>query len=150
MFVTFPEANFDRYDVLVAGSGFAAVSVARGKRVLLIESGRAGFDGNLQLSLAHMEGRGHYDGAHWQNHWMRALGGTSALWKGWVAPLLERNLAEWPISRSGQSRGTTLSRGCASRWPTLADLRRRSIGPAHLSKASNRARSRAVMPSTFP
>lgn len=105
MFVPLPEVNFDRYDILIAGSGLAAVSVARraqsrGKRVLMIEAGRADYDATVQAALADIRGRGHYDGQHWPLHWARALGGTSLLWQGWVAPLLERNLAGWPISRA--------------------------------------------------
>lgn len=106
MFVPVSELNFDAYDVIIAGSGFAGVSSGMrlaqgGKKVLLLETGAAEYDDAIQVEFASMYGRGHFDGSYWPQHWIRALGGTSLLWEGWVIPLLERDMAPyWPISRA--------------------------------------------------
>lgn len=105
MYVDIASVDPDDYEVVVAGSGLAAFALssrlsAAGKRVLILESGEDQFEAQLQDDYTRMYGRGHFDGAHWPAHWVRALGGTSAVWSGWCAPLTERNLAKWPLRRA--------------------------------------------------
>ena len=107
MFVTdrfVPES----YDGFVVGSGPAGVSLslalaAAGRRVLIFESGDAD---STRSELSNSVGYGHYSGEYWNQHWFRALGGTSNVWSGWCATLRELDLdnpvvgARWPIPRS--------------------------------------------------
>ncbi|MEL6204168.1 MAG: GMC family oxidoreductase [Pseudomonadota bacterium] len=97
--------TFDRYEFLIAGSGLAAYALARrlsaaGRRALIFESGPSEFYADLHARFTGMYGRGHFDGSYWPTHWIRALGGSSAAWAGWVVPLSERNLRDWPIGRA--------------------------------------------------
>lgn len=104
MFANIQDVNFNRYDVIVAGSGPAGAVVAKtlaahDKNVLVVESGTSEFDLEIQGSYSVVYGQGNFDSSHWPYHWVRALGGTSAVWNGWLAPLSARNMASWPISR---------------------------------------------------
>jgi len=99
------EINFERYDVIAAGSGLAAYALASrlseaGKSTLILETGQADFNDLTQTRFTKMYGRGHYTGSYWPVHWVRALGGTSAVWAGICGPLSERNLRDWPITRA--------------------------------------------------
>lgn len=105
MFVNPTEIDFSTYDVIVAGSGPAGAmisrrAVAQNMKVLLLETGGAEFEQVTQDSYGSIHGQGHFDSSYWPTHWVRALGGTSNVWAGWVAPLRERNLKDWPITRS--------------------------------------------------
>jgi choline dehydrogenase-like flavoprotein len=65
----------------------------------VIESGGAAPGGTASGSI----GYGHYPGGYWNQHWVRALGGTSHAWTGWCTiptPLDFDNPAigvRWPI-----------------------------------------------------
>jgi choline dehydrogenase-like flavoprotein len=94
----------DSYDCLIVGSGPAGMTVAVelervGKRALVIESESG--DGDFALSV----GYGHYAGDYWNGHWLRAFGGTSNAWAGWVATLREVDFdhptigVRWPMTR---------------------------------------------------
>lgn len=104
MYVDVTAIDIEPYDVIVAGSGLAAYALSKrlsaaGRRVLILETGRAAYDDDIQTRFTRMYGRGHFDGTYWPAHWIRALGGTSAVWSGWCAPLGERNFKDWPITR---------------------------------------------------
>ncbi|WP_298922010.1 GMC family oxidoreductase [uncultured Roseobacter sp.] len=103
MFVNAAEVSFEAYDVLIVGSGPAGVTLAKrlethGKKSLIIETGAEDFEGDLQDHYSKVYAHGHYGEDHWGLHWIRAFGGTSAVWGGWCAPLTARNLAPWPIT----------------------------------------------------
>ena len=73
-----------RYDVVVVGAGPAGITLATtlgaaGRRVLLVESGGS----QPGAAVSGTRGYGHYPGGYWNQHWVRALGGTSHAWTGW-------------------------------------------------------------------
>jgi choline dehydrogenase-like flavoprotein len=94
----------NQYDCIIAGSGPAGLTAAFGlaaanKRVLILETDAGGKDCTPPL------GFGHYAGGHWDAHAIRALGGTSAVWSGWVTTLEAHDFdnpavgVSWPITR---------------------------------------------------
>ena len=93
------------YDILIVGSGPAGCSLAdrlgaKGVSCLIIETGRDGYDPDIQTAYTAMDTRGHFGDQHWAQHWIRAFGGTSMVWGGWCAPLDEQDFEAWPISRA--------------------------------------------------
>ncbi len=93
------------YDCIVVGSGPAGMTVATelekaGRRILLLESESGNGD------LAPSVGYGHFAGNYWNAHWIRAFGGTSNAWAGWVSTLREIDFdhpaigVRWPIERA--------------------------------------------------
>ncbi|WP_170430851.1 GMC oxidoreductase [Ruegeria arenilitoris] len=99
------EVDFNTYDVIVAGSGLASYAMAKrlgvhGKSAIMLETGEAQYNDDIQSDFAQIYGRGHLDGSHWPLHWVRAMGGTSAVWAGYCSPLIDRNFRQWPITRS--------------------------------------------------
>jgi choline dehydrogenase-like flavoprotein len=103
MFVNALEIDFDKYDVIIVGSGPAGVSVAkqleaRGKTSIILETGLNEYDPDVHDQYSAVSADGHFAENYWKNHWARAFGGTSVFWGGWCAPLTQRNLAKWPIS----------------------------------------------------
>lgn len=105
MFVKPAELALDRYDVIIAGSGPAGTVLGRrladkGRTVLLVETGGAEQDQIVQDRYGPVNGTGHFGLEWWPSHWVRALGGTSAAWTGFVMPLTQRNMKDWPITRA--------------------------------------------------
>lgn len=102
MFVKSEEIQIENYDYIIVGSGPAGATLAKqlindNKLVLMIETGGREYDSYLQEAYSYVHGVGHYTTEHWPGHWIRALGGTSAVWSGMVRPLTERNLKTWPL-----------------------------------------------------
>lgn len=94
-----------KYDILIVGSGPAGCSLAdrlsgHGLSCLIIETGQAEYDQDIQTAYTAMDTRGHFGDQHWARHWIRAFGGTSMVWGGWCAPLDEQDFETWPIQRS--------------------------------------------------
>lgn len=94
-----------RYDILIVGSGPAGCSLAdrlsaSGISCLILETGLAEYDQEIQTAYTTMDTRGHFGDQHWAQHWIRAFGGTSMVWGGWCAPLDEQDFETWPISLS--------------------------------------------------
>ncbi|MEQ1896928.1 MAG: GMC family oxidoreductase [Vicinamibacterales bacterium] len=94
------------YDCIVVGSGPAGLSLAfalgsANKRVLIIESGGE----SPVRELANAIGYGHYADDYWNHHSVKALGGSSQVWAGWVTTLSDRTFdnpsvgVRWPITR---------------------------------------------------
>jgi choline dehydrogenase-like flavoprotein len=119
----------DNYDCIVIGSGPAGMTVALelekvGRRVLLIES-EAG-NGDLALSV----GYGHFGGNYWNAHWVRALGGTSNAWAGFVATMREIDFdhpsvgVPWPVERAVLQRYYRRAAPYLNRRATAIDFER--------------------------
>ena len=100
----------DKYNLIVAGSGIAAQALVRrlaGKdlRILVMEGGLADEDPEY-AKLTLCDEYGDFSNHYWENHWIRAYGGTSRKWLGWINSLLDRDflgsstLPSWPINRS--------------------------------------------------
>lgn len=96
------------HDAVIVGSGPAGLTLAttlaeHGRRVLVIESGG---DGEARPELSSSLGYGHFSGGYWNDHWIRAVGGTSNVWTGWC--LTGRDIdfdnpvvgVRWPIGRA--------------------------------------------------
>ncbi len=118
------------YDCIVAGSGPAGLSVAltlaeAGKRVLVFESGDAQ---HVRTELANVIGYGHYPGGYWNAHWIRALGGTSAVWAGWCTTMRGIDFhnaivgVRWPIARDDVSPYYPRAAGMLDHDPALIDF----------------------------
>ena len=95
-------------DVIIVGSGLAAVPIALGlsnkdRRVLIVEGGDTGESAQAS-ALTETYDYGAFSDGYWARHWVRALGGTSRRWDGWVAPLDARDFqqsnvdVEWPLT----------------------------------------------------
>ena len=95
----------DPYHAIVVGSGPAGLTTALElerlqRKVLVIESESG--DGDLAMSV----GYGHFSGDYWNAHWLRAFGGTSNAWAGWIAPLRQIDFdhpvigVKWPIDHA--------------------------------------------------
>lgn len=117
------------YDCIVIGSGPAGLSVALAlaeahKRVLVFESGDVQ---RVRSELASTIGYGHYSGDYWNGHWIRALGGTSAVWAGWCTTMRAIDFenavvgVRWPISREDLSPWYRRAAGVLDNDPALID-----------------------------
>ena len=97
------DLDIANYDAIIVGSGPAGCSLAdrlgaKGVSCLIIETGLAEYDQDIQTAYTAMDTRGHFGDQHWAQHWIRAFGGTSMVWGGWCAPLDEQDFETWPIN----------------------------------------------------
>ena len=92
--------NFDKYKLIIIGSGLAAFSAIQEFKntsipILIIEGGSLEYDEkNVQLQENFHYGQLN----HWNLHWMRVLGGTSKIWGGMTSTLSSSDFSNWPIS----------------------------------------------------
>ena len=103
---SFPDTS--SYDCFVIGSGPAGITTAvalaeANRKILLFESGN---DGKARAGMLDALNAGHFRDGWWDRHSVRGLGGTSRVWHGWCASLMERDFnnpaagVRWPIARS--------------------------------------------------
>lgn len=102
--------SIDKYNLIVVGSGIAAQALVRrlaekNLKILVIEGGLGNEDPEY-AKLTISDEYGHFSNHYWEKHWIRAYGGTSRRWLGWVNTLNDRDflgsfdLPKWPINRS--------------------------------------------------
>lgn len=101
--------DLKKYQIIIIGSGIASQAIIKklnpNKKVLVIEGGTSS-ENSQSEKLTENNEYGHFSNGWWQRHWVRAYGGTSRRWSGWVATLDKRDfeghngLPKWPISRS--------------------------------------------------
>lgn len=136
---SFPETS--PYDCFVIGSGPAgittAVELARANRkVLLFESGNEGEERTGMLDALNV---GHFSDGWWDLHSVRALGGTSRVWNGWCASLMERDFnnpaagVRWPIAKADLAPYYRRAAPILDRSPSILDPERPWI-PGFLSR----------------
>ena len=127
-----PITNPSPYKVLVIGTGPAGMTVAlelakANKSVLVLESGET-MENRPDLPAA--LNFGHFPAPWWNRHSMRALGGTSNVWSGWVTTLTDRDFsqpvadARWPITRSELVPFYKRAATILDRDPSIVDVER--------------------------
>jgi choline dehydrogenase-like flavoprotein len=98
--------NSNYYHYFVIGTGPAGMSVAlelakANKSVLMFESGETTA---ARVDLPSALNYGQFPPTWWNRHSLRALGGTSNVWSGWLAPLSNRDFdnpatgVKWPLT----------------------------------------------------
>ncbi len=100
--------NLKKYQLIIIGSGIACQAILKNLntniKVLIIEGGEVN-ESQQSQKLTENNEYGHFSNGWWQRHWVRAYGGTSRRWSGWVATLDKRDfeghngLPRWPITR---------------------------------------------------
>ena len=98
MFLNAPPTS--PYDCYVIGSGPAGITLSlelaeRGKTVLLFETGTD----DPRRDMPNAVGYGPLGVEHWNQHSVRALGGTSRVWHGRCLTLMARDFDTWPINK---------------------------------------------------
>ena len=100
--------NSSYYHYFVIGTGPAGMSVAlelakANKSVLMFESGETTAPrGDLPNALNY----GQFPPTWWNRHSLRAVGGTSNVWSGWCATMMDRDFdnpavgVRWPLTRA--------------------------------------------------
>ena len=132
MLITDGRPSPSAYDCLVVGSGPAGLTTAttladRGRRVLMFESGG---EGAVQTDVSGAVGYGHYSGDYWNGHWVRALGGTSAVWAGLCTTLRDIDFdnpnvgVRWPIRRADLTPYYSRAAVLLDHDPALVDFER--------------------------
>jgi choline dehydrogenase-like flavoprotein len=116
-------------DCVVIGSGPAGISLAlalerANRRVLMLESGGE----TPSRELANSIGYGHFAGNYWNLHQIKALGGTSNVWAGWVTTPTELTFnnpsvgVRWPITRQELAPYYTRAAPLLERDPSIIDF----------------------------
>ncbi len=121
-----------RYNCFVIGSGPAGMTVAlelaqANRRVLVFESGESAEPRDDFPTAVNL---GHLPMGWWNRHSARALGGTSAVWGGWCATLMERDFdnpavgVSWPIRRTDLVPFYRRAAPILDRDPSIVDVER--------------------------
>ena len=96
------------YDCYVIGAGPAGITLAlelakANRTVLVFETGTVT---DRRRDMPDVVNYGHFRNGWWDSHSIRALGGTSQVWSGWCATLMDVDFdnpaagVRWPIARS--------------------------------------------------
>ena len=97
-----------RYDCYVIGAGPAGITLAlelakANRTVLVFETGTVT---DRRRDMPDVVNYGHFRNRWWDLHSIRAVGGTSQVWSGWCATLMDVDFdnpaagVRWPIARS--------------------------------------------------
>ena len=119
-----------RYDCYVIGAGPAGITLAlelakANRTVLVFESGTATEE---RADMPNAVNYGHFRDGWWDQHSIRLLGGTSRVWSGWCATLMDVDFdnpavgVRWPTHQVRV--GAVLSRAAAvvDRAPSILDV----------------------------
>ncbi len=119
-----------RYDCYVIGAGPAGITLAlelakANKSVLVFETGTLT---EPRGDMPNAVNYGHFPDGWWDQHSIRALGGTSRVWSGWCATLMEVDFANpvtgvrWPIAKSDLAPYYPRATAVVDREPSILDV----------------------------
>ena len=118
------------YDYYVIGAGPAGITLSlelakANKTVLVFETGTAT---EPREDMPNAINYGHFANDWWNRHSVRALGGTSRIWTGWCAPLMDRDFdnpaagVRWPIAKSDLAPYYLRAAPVLDREPAILDV----------------------------
>ena len=118
------------YDCYVIGAGPAGITLSlelakANRTVLLFESGTVT---ERRRDMPNVVGYGHFGRGWWDAHSTRMLGGTSRVWEGWCATLMDLDFdnpaagVRWPITKSDLARYYQRAAAVVDREPSILDL----------------------------
>ena len=84
---------YKNYSLIVIGSSHASQTLIdsfleknKKSKILVLEGG-SDQETEMNRKLTENTSYGSHDSSYWQNHWVRAYGGTSRKWEGWIGTL---------------------------------------------------------------
>ena len=129
MFLTdgLPSRSYDSY---VIGAGPAGITLSlelakANRTVLVFETGTVT---EPRHDMPNAVNYGHFPDGWWDQHSIRALGGTSRVWSGWCATLMEVDFANpaagvrWPITKSDLAPHYRRAASVVDREPSILDV----------------------------
>ena len=129
MFLTdgLPSRNYDCY---VIGAGPAGITLSlelakANRTVLVFETGTVT---EPRDDMPNAVNYGHFPDGWWDQHSIRALGGTSRVWSGWCVTLMEVDFANpaagvrWPITKSDLAPHYRRAASVVDREPSILDV----------------------------
>ena len=119
-----------RYDCYVIGAGPAGITLAlelaeANRTVLVFESGTATEE---RADMPNAVNYGHFRDGWWDQHSIRLLGGTSRVWSGWCATLMDVDFdnpavgVRWPITKSELAPYYPRAAAVVDRAPSILDV----------------------------
>ena len=118
------------YDCYVIGAGPAGITLSlelakANRTVLVFETGTVT---EPRDDMPNAVNYGHFPDGWWDRHSIRALGGTSRVWSGWCATLMEVDFANpaagvrWPITKSDLAPYYRRAAPVLDREPAILDV----------------------------
>ena len=119
-----------RYDCYVVGAGPAGITLAlelakANRSVLVFETGTVT---EPRGDMPNAVNYGHFRDDWWDQHSIRAVGGTSRVWAGWCAALMEVDFdnpaagVRWPIAKSDLAPYYPRAAAVVDREPSIVDV----------------------------
>ena len=118
------------YDCYVIGAGPAGITLSlelaeANRTVLIFETGTVT---EPRYDLPNAVNYGHFTNGWWDQHSIRAVGGTSRVWSGWCATLMEVDFdnpaagVRWPIAKSDLAPYYRRAAPVLDRRPSILDV----------------------------
>ena len=118
------------YDCYVIGAGPAGITLSlelakANKTVLVFETGTVT---EARDDMPNAVNYGHFPDGWWDQHSIRALGGTSRVWSGWCATLMDVDFANpaagirWPITKTDLAPHYRRAAPVVDREPSILDV----------------------------
>ena len=118
------------YDYYVIGAGPAGITLSlelakANRTVLVFETGTVT---EPRDDMPNAVNYGHFRDGWWDRHSIRVLGGTSRVWSGWCATLMEVDFANpaagvrWPITKSDLAPSYRRAVSVVDREPSILDV----------------------------